>query len=68
MTITKDARAKRRELDGAFSRRVAEDRVSSDSAYACEEDFSNVPADTPLPEEVVSGMEPLSIIGATAES
>jgi hypothetical protein len=34
--------------------------------YACEEDFSNVPADTPLPEEVVSGKEPFSIIGAIA--
>ena len=34
--------------------------------YACEEDFSNVPPDTALPEEVVSGKEPLSIIGAIA--
>src|SRR5437773_2614956 len=34
--------------------------------YACEEDFSNVPTDTPLPEEIVSGKEPLSIIGAIA--
>ena len=28
--------------------------------YAREEDFSNVPPDTPLPEEIVSGKEPLS--------
>ena len=34
--------------------------------YACEEDFSNVSPDTLLPEEVVSGKEPLSIIGAIA--
>jgi molybdopterin synthase sulfur carrier subunit len=34
--------------------------------YACEKDFSNEPPDTPLPEEVVSGKEPLSIIGAIA--
>ena len=34
--------------------------------YACEEDFSNVSPDTPLPEVVVSGKEPLSIIGAIA--
>jgi len=34
--------------------------------YACEEDFSNLPPDTPLPDEVVSGKEPLSIIGAIA--
>ena len=34
--------------------------------YACEEDFSNVLPDTSLPEAVVSGKEPLSIIGAIA--
>jgi len=34
--------------------------------YACEEDFSNLPPDTPLPDAIVSGKEPLSIIGAIA--
>jgi hypothetical protein len=34
--------------------------------YACEEDLSNDPPDTPLPEGVVSGKEPLFIIGAIA--
>jgi hypothetical protein len=34
--------------------------------YACENDFSNVPPDTLLPEDVVSGKAPLSIIGAIA--
>ena len=34
--------------------------------YACEEDFSNVPMDTPLPDAIVSGKEPFSIIGAIA--
>src|SRR5262245_52601997 len=34
--------------------------------YACEEDFSNLPPDTPLPEKVTSGAEPLLIIGAIA--
>lgn len=34
--------------------------------YACEEDFSNVPPNTPLPEDIVSGKEPFSIIGAIA--
>ena len=34
--------------------------------YACEEDFSNVPLDTPLPDAIVSGKEPFSIIGAIA--
>ena len=34
--------------------------------YACEEDLSNEPPDIPLPDDVVSGKEPLSIIGAIA--
>ena len=34
--------------------------------YACAEDFSNVPPDTPLPAEIVAGKEPLFIIGAIA--
>src|SRR5262249_44546345 len=34
--------------------------------YACEEDFSNEPPDTPLPEEIVTGKEPFTIIGAIA--
>ena len=34
--------------------------------YACEEDFSNHPPETALPDAVVSGKEPLLIIGAIA--
>jgi hypothetical protein len=34
--------------------------------YACEEDWSNEPADTPLPQRVVAGEEPLLIVGAIA--
>ena len=34
--------------------------------YVCEDDWSNNPPDMPLPEEVVSGKEPLFIIGAIA--
>jgi hypothetical protein len=34
--------------------------------YACEEDLSNEPADTALPEPVAAGREPLLIIGAMA--
>ena len=34
--------------------------------YACENDFSNEMMDIPLPEAVVSGAEPLLIIGAIA--
>ncbi|HZI42492.1 MAG TPA: MoaD/ThiS family protein [Gemmatimonadaceae bacterium] len=34
--------------------------------FACEDDLSNEPADSPLPAEVASGDEPLLIIGAIA--
>jgi len=34
--------------------------------FACEEDLSHEPPDAPLPEAVVSGAEPLLIIGAIA--
>jgi molybdopterin synthase sulfur carrier subunit len=34
--------------------------------FACEEDLSHDPPDTPLPEAVVSGKEPFLIIGAIA--
>lgn len=34
--------------------------------YACEEDLSLEPADTPLPEAVVAGQEPFWIVGAIA--
>lgn len=34
--------------------------------FACEEDLSHDPPDTPLPEKVVSGVEPFIILGAIA--
>lgn len=34
--------------------------------YACKEDLSHVPQDTPLPDTVIAGAEPLMIIGAMA--
>jgi hypothetical protein len=34
--------------------------------FACEEDLSHEPPDTPLPESVVSGREPLIVLGAIA--
>jgi molybdopterin synthase sulfur carrier subunit len=34
--------------------------------FACEEDLSHEPADTPLPEAVAAGREPFLIIGAMA--
>lgn len=34
--------------------------------FACEEDISHEPPDTPLPDPVASGKEPLIILGALA--
>jgi molybdopterin synthase sulfur carrier subunit len=34
--------------------------------YACKEDLSHEPPETPLPDEVVGGVEPFLIIGAMA--
>src|SRR3954469_9479267 len=34
--------------------------------FACKEDYSNQPPDTPLPSEVINGVEPLLIVGAMA--
>jgi hypothetical protein len=34
--------------------------------YACQEDLSHEPPNTPLPEPIVTGTEPLMIVGAMA--
>ena len=34
--------------------------------FVCEEDWSHRPSDTPLPEAILTGKEPLLIIGAIA--
>ncbi|MPY78234.1 MAG: hypothetical protein GEV04_07015 [Actinophytocola sp.] len=34
--------------------------------FACEQDLSHDPADTPLPKQVIAGEEPLLIVGAMA--
>ena len=34
--------------------------------YACEEDLSNAPPDTQLPDQVIAGREPFIILGAMA--
>lgn len=34
--------------------------------YACEQDLSNEPPDTPLPDPVAAGKEPFIVIGAIA--
>jgi sulfur-carrier protein len=34
--------------------------------YACEQDFSNDPPDTQLPEKIATGAEPFLVVGAIA--
>ena len=53
-------------LGGTIRDHVTQKRRPYLRFYACEEDLSNEPPDTPLPEEVVLGKEPLFIIGAIA--
>ena len=53
-------------LAGTIRDHVTQKRRPFLRFYACEEDLSNEPADTPLPDAVVSGAEPLCIIGAIA--
>jgi hypothetical protein len=53
-------------LRGTIRDHVTQKRRPFLRFYACEEDFSNKAPDTPLPEAVTSGKEPLSIIGAIA--
>jgi hypothetical protein len=53
-------------LAGTIREHVTQKRRPFLRFYACEEDFSNVPTGTPLPDAIVSGKEPFSIIGAIA--
>jgi molybdopterin synthase sulfur carrier subunit len=34
--------------------------------FACEQDFSNDPTDTPLPDPIATGAEPFMVVGAMA--
>ncbi len=53
-------------LIGALRDRTSGQRRPLIRFYACRDDFSNVALDTPLPDAVTSGHEPLLIIGAIA--
>ena len=53
-------------LAGTIRDHVTQKRRPFLRFYACEEDWSNKSPDEPLPEDVVSGKEPLFIIGAIA--
>ncbi len=53
-------------LRGAIRDHVTQQRRPYVRFFACEEDLSHESPDTPLPEAVTSGAEPLLIIGAIA--
>src|SRR5213079_1604764 len=53
-------------LRGTVRDHVTQERHPFLRFFACEEDYSLEPPDTPLPDAVASGKEPLLIIGAIA--
>jgi hypothetical protein len=53
-------------LRGTIRDHVTQQRRPFLRFFACEQDLSHEPPDAPLPEAVVSGAEPLLIIGAIA--
>jgi hypothetical protein len=53
-------------LCGTIRDHVTQQRRPFLRFFACEEDLSHEPPDTPLPDAVQSGAEPLLIIGAIA--
>src|SRR3989440_31107 len=53
-------------LRGTMRDHVTRQRRPLVRFFACEEDISHDPPDTPLPAEIASGKEPFFIIGAIA--
>jgi molybdopterin synthase sulfur carrier subunit len=53
-------------LRGTIRDHVTQQRRPFLRFFACEEDLSHEPPDTPLPDAVVSGKEPLVVLGAIA--
>ena|SRR5271170_522994 len=53
-------------LRGAIRDHITQQRRPFLRFFACAEDLSHLPLDTPLPDAVVSGAEPLLIVGAIA--
>lgn len=53
-------------LRGTIRDHVTQQRRSFLRFFACEQDLSHEPPDAPLPEMVVSGKEPLIVLGAIA--
>jgi molybdopterin synthase sulfur carrier subunit len=53
-------------LAGTIRDHVTQKRRPFLRFFACEQDLSHQPPDTPLPEAVVSGAEPFIVLGAIA--
>ena len=53
-------------LCGTIRDHVTQERRPFLRFFACEEDYSLEPPDTPLPDAIATGKEPLLIIGAIA--
>jgi hypothetical protein len=53
-------------LRGTIRDHVTKERRPFIRFFACEEDLSLEPPDTPLPEAVVAGREPFLVVGAIA--
>jgi molybdopterin converting factor small subunit len=53
-------------LRGTIRDQVTQKRRAFIRFYACEEDLSNEAPDTPLPDAVATGKEPLLVVGAIA--
>ena len=53
-------------LRGTIRDQVTQQRRAFLRFFACQEDLSHEPPDAPLPEAVVSGVEPFLVVGAIA--
>jgi molybdopterin converting factor small subunit len=53
-------------LRGAIRDQFSQQRRAFVRFFACQEDLSNESPDAPLPDEVVTGVEPLLVVGAMA--
>jgi sulfur-carrier protein len=53
-------------LRGTIRDHVTQQRRPFIRFFACGQDLSHVPADTPLPDAIVNGTEPFRVVGAMA--
>jgi molybdopterin converting factor small subunit len=53
-------------LRGTIRHQVTHQRRAFVRFFACEQDLSHEPPDTPLPDAVVTGAEPFLVVGAMA--